>query len=242
MQQELLKRARECRFLRGALLDLAAVLPPNDNELDWLIGQAVEERDNDAFVRLVFAALGAGRRVDARHLEGGASLFDDPQQLAAAAMHVSGDEVGAERNATALLLAGLWCKENANAAFPPELIVQARIHARRAGYNLLADIPIFVLCHLLQDEGLTELLRSKAIPPPSDAAAAEFISLLVGPFRQSALPVIPERPGPVVHSGYTMRRAVARIGRNDQCPCGSGKSTKSAALKKTRNGFSHHLP
>ena len=66
MQQELLKRARECRFLRGALLDLAAVLPPNDDELDRLIVQAVEERDNDAFVRLVFAALGAGRRVDAR--------------------------------------------------------------------------------------------------------------------------------------------------------------------------------
>ncbi|MBI2150470.1 MAG: hypothetical protein HYU27_07680 [Acidobacteria bacterium] len=67
-----------------------AELPPDDETLDRLIAAAVAQRENDAFVRIVFAALGAGRRVDARHLERGASLFDDPGQLAAAAMHLSG--------------------------------------------------------------------------------------------------------------------------------------------------------
>ena len=118
MHQELLRTARECRFFRGALLELAANLPPDDKTLDQLIAEAVAKRENDAFVRIVFAALGSARRVDARHLENGASLFDDPQQLAAAAWHVSGDVASAliaavqreylstERNATALLLAG----------------------------------------------------------------------------------------------------------------------------------------
>ena len=95
MQQALLKSARECRFFRAGLSKLAAELPPDDEALDELIGAAVAERENDAFVRIVFAALGAGRRVDARHLERGACLFDDPEQLTAAALHVSGDVAGA---------------------------------------------------------------------------------------------------------------------------------------------------
>ena len=91
MPQQFLKRARSRRLFQGALVELAAELPPDDGALDQLIAEAITARDNDAFVRIVFAALATERRVDARHLEDGSSLFDTPDQLAAAAMHVSGD-------------------------------------------------------------------------------------------------------------------------------------------------------
>jgi|GEM_PF-2219620 len=36
----LIKRARECLFFRGALLELARELPPDDKELDNLLARA----------------------------------------------------------------------------------------------------------------------------------------------------------------------------------------------------------
>lgn len=244
MQNGFLKSARGCRFFRGALLELAAGLPPEDERLDSLIAEAVAARENEAFVRIVFAALGSGRSVDARHLEVGASLFDNPGQLAAAAMHMAGDVarsliasverqlMGNEREATALLLAGVWSKEKGNGAVLPELIVQARIHARRAGHNPFADLQLTALAELLQDQALFAILRSKVAAEDPQRFAKDVIAKLVDPIRESPLGAVPERPGPIVHSGYTVRRAVARIGRNDPCPCGSGKKYKKCCIEK----------
>ena len=239
---DLLKRAAECKFFRAALTSLAAELPPDDEALDQLIADAVEKSENDAFVRIVFAALGSGRPVDARHLEKGASLFLDPPQLAAAAWHFSGDVAGAltaaarreylstERTAAALLVAGLWCKEKGNVPIPQELIVQARIQARHVGHNIAADVQIAVLSDLAQDKGLSDVLVAKAFPPPPASLSKELVSALIGPVRESVWGIVPERPGPIVRSGYTVRRAVDRIGRNDPCPCGSGKKYKKCCM------------
>ncbi len=244
MSQELLKRARDRRFFQRALLELAVELPQDDEALDRLIAEAVAARDNDAFVRIVFAALGSGRRVDARHLEDGSSLFDGPDQLASGAMHFSGDVpralIGAvqrerlsdERSATALLLAAVWCGKNGNVPVPPELVAQARLHARRAGDNPIVDLQLAVLSELLQDEGLFEVLEAAGIPPAPGVLKDNFISGLIDPVRHSPMGIVPEQPGPTVHSGYTMRRAVARIGRNDPCPCGSGKKYKKCCMEK----------
>ncbi len=244
MQQALLKSARECRFFRASLSRLAEELPADDEALDELIAAAVAERDNDAFVRIVFAALGAGRRVDARHLEQGALLFDGPDQLSAAALHASGDVAGSliaavqreglgdERAAGALLLAGVWCKDHGVEPVPSELIAQARIRARRFGRSLLVDLQIALLSDLLHDEGLTTLLQSLGVAPPPAALAKSFLDGFVDAMRASPLAVVPERPGPIIHSGFTLRRAVARVGRNEPCPCGSGKKYKKCCMER----------
>jgi mRNA-degrading endonuclease RelE of RelBE toxin-antitoxin system len=254
MHQELLKSAGERRFYRAGLAELAAELPPDDEALDELIGAAVAQRENDAFVRIVFAALAAGRRVDARHLARGACLFDHPDQLSAAALHVSGDVAGAliaavlsetlgeERAAAALYLAGLWCKEHGVEPVPPELIAQARIRARRFGQNMLVDFQIALLSELLHDEGLDAVLDSQNVPRPPAALANTFFEEFVGPMRESPLAVVPERPDPVIHSGFTMRRAVARVGRNEPCPCGSGKKYKKCCMEKDEERLHESSP
>jgi mRNA-degrading endonuclease RelE of RelBE toxin-antitoxin system len=244
MHHELLQSARELRFYRAGLSELAAQLPSGDEALDELIGAAVAQRQNDAFVRIVFAALGAGRRVDARHLVRGASLFDGPDQLSAAALHVSGDVaaaliaavqgggLGDERAAAALYLAGLWCKEHGVEPVPPELIAEARIRARRFGENMLVDLQIALLSEVLHDEGLAAVFESRNVPPPPAALANSFFEGFVGSMRESPLAVVPERPDPIIHSGFTFRRAVARVGRNEPCPCGSGKKYKKCCVEK----------
>src|SRR5262245_49493044 len=197
MQREFLKRARECRFVQAALLEFATELPADDQELHDLIAEAAATADNDAFVHIVFAALAGGRRVDARHLERGASLFNGPHEMAAAAIHCSGDvaraligavegeRLGDERAATALVVAALWSKEKGNIAIPPELIIQARIHARRAGHNELVALQLAVLAELVRDEGLLQVLDSEAIPPASAGIVSEFINGLLGAARES---------------------------------------------------------
>ena len=237
MDEALLKRARECRYFRGALLELAAELPADDQALDLLLARAVTKRDNPGFGRILLAALGAGRRVDAHLLTSGASLLDDPGQVVAAAMHASGDVARAlieavvfghvtyERQATTLLLAGIWWKEKGNAPVPPDLIAQARVLSRRVGDNPFARLPLLALADLIQDEGLSAVLKSSPVAK-SDPLLKDFVARLVDPVRNSPLGLVPEHAGPVMSSGFTVRRAVVRVGRNDPCPCGSGKKYK----------------
>ena len=130
------------------------------------------------------------------------------------------------------LLAAIWCRENGDVAVPPDLAVQGRLHARRAGHNPIAAVQLSVLAELLQDEGLFEVLRSMGIPAAPAALKDNFISGMIDPVRRSPLGIVPEQPGPIVHSGYTLRRAVTRIGRNDPCPCGSGKKYKKCCMEK----------
>ena len=48
-------------------------------------------------------------------------------------------------------------------------------------------------------------------------------------------PIDPDPPAlEIVHnSAQTIRRAGQKIGRNDQCPCGSGRKFKHCCLAKT---------
>ena len=75
-------------------------------------------RNDLAFTAIIFAALGAGRRVDARHLVEGAALFPTADLMLGAAWHCAGAVgealvgavkaglMGEEREATALMGGG----------------------------------------------------------------------------------------------------------------------------------------
>jgi len=231
-----LERVREVAFQHAALVGLGARLPESDEALDGLVGQAVRERDEVAFERLVFAALATGRTINARHLAEGAPLFHDPERLVAAAWHCSGEvaealvaagaraRMGIERQTVALFVAALWCRERRpGEALPPALVRHARSLAR-AGSDPMARVVLNALAGLVGDPGLDELLE----PPGGDRSALvqSVAHLLVGRVRASIFPVLPETPEERVLSGHPVRRAVPRIGRNEPCPCGSGKKYK----------------
>src|SRR5262249_1529995 len=135
--------------------------------------------------------------------------------------------------AAALLTIAVWCDDQGR-AYPDELIADARSVARHEPFHdaeigmCLTDLAV-----RSQDPGLNALIR-KPFPKISEdawqdivakgrSAAREFIIAA----RRKIIDLIPETPYEPIPTGGTMRRAVARTGRNEPCPCGSGKKYKN---------------
>ncbi len=242
---DLIREAESLKLYRGAIEGLGPRLPENDEDLHRLLARLVATKNELAFPRIVLAALCAGRRVDASHLVEGAALFPEPESMSSAAWHCSGEVgvalvdavkaglMGIERETTALAVAAAWSKGHPEFAFPSELIPQARLVARDAAYNFLACSALMVVANLLDDEGLRAVLRGYGAP---DHPLLEegFLEEFLGRVRRPPLSLLPEKPPPTEVSGFTVRRAVERVGRNDPCPCGSGKKYKKCCYDKDR--------
>jgi len=254
MEHECIKRAKEFPFTQNGLLDFSNLLPDADEALNALLAEAVAGRHHDSFTKLILAALGAGRKVDAAHLVEGIILLPDTKQLAAVVMHCSGDVAGAlvqavagdkltgEWKVTALLLAGIWCERNRITPIPPSLILQAKVSARTYFHNpIFLSTPeraflrlhLYALANVLREDTLKEII-GLSDESDSDPFLEGFEKSLLQPIEPSALGHVPEHAEPLQHSGYTLRRAVPRIGRNDSCPCGSGKKYKKCCIEKDR--------
>jgi hypothetical protein len=242
-------------MFQGALRALAAALPPDDEALDQLLAEVIAAKDEVAFRPILFAALAGGRRVEARHLVEAGALFADPGQLIAASLHCAGNaaealveavargHMGWEREATALFVAAVWCHDHPGQAVPPRLISQARLLARRAWDVPLVQLHLAALAQLLGDAGLRSVLETNG-HKPDETALRGVMGACIDPVKASPLGFVPERPAPTVISGYTVRRATPRVGRNEPCPCGSGKKYKHCCYGKDRERVQHssHVP
>ena len=250
--EELLQAARWCPFNRKTLRELGAHLPPDEPALDRLLAAAIQARDDAAFSNLLFAALAAGRPPDARHLVQGTARLPLGDQLISAAWHLPGDVAGAllqavqtgglfyETQATALMMAGIWSKCKKRIPIHPEIIVHARMVARQIHEDPLPLLDLSVLASLADDKAFTALLASLGqIVRPQQADKAVDIVLKL--HRDSPTAFIPEDGDPFAVLGQTVRRKTPAVGRNDPCPCGSGKKYKKCCLDKDQ-GRSRHSP
>lgn len=247
MNSEITQCARECPLSKPTLREFAAELPPDDSALDGLIEEVVENKDELAFIRILLSAFSANRRVDARHLVEGASLLFDLGHLAAAATHTCGEvhlalinavannKLDYEQKALCLFAAGRWCVKIANEPIPPELITRARILARMMRGNPYIEIPLIALAELVHDDGLTSMVKSRTTVKNPEKKVELFYSEMIDPVADNPLEYIADQAPPPGISGYTVRRAVPRIGRNDPCPCGSGKKYKKCCINRDQD-------
>ncbi len=245
VQESLIDRAHRLDASATALEAFSAELPGEDDELAKVLREAVDRNDETAFANLLFAALGAGREVDAAILERGAALLYDPSFLASAAMHCTGDvpgalvrasldgRLGGEREVVALLLAYAWCERHRDGAIPMELRNAARLAARTGGFSFEGGIFLALLAEKLQYPAMIEDTGPSA--PPLEHAYKRIVKEAVAP----PLSLFTNRPAHLVHSGSTMRRATPRVGRNDPCPCGSGKKYKRCCHDQDQERLRH---
>lgn len=123
-----------------------------------------------------------------------------------------------------------------------ELSIERQVYAGL----IAAEMSIF---HGLDPEPVRRVLNkletSYRLTPMLEMMLGGALRLLASEQKQAAtdqflsqtpiLKLLPkEKPPVVIASGQTMRRPIKKTGRNDPCPCGSGKKYKKCCLNKER--------
>ena len=241
----LVDRARKLPETATALSRFAAELPAEDAALAEALETALARNDERAFVNLLFAAFDAGRDVDAGVLERGGALVPDPRLFAFAAMHCSGDvpaalttayfdgRMGDDRDVVALAMAYAWCERHRDGEVPLALRNAVRLAGRSIGFSIPTEDLLALLAEKLQ------CFATMAVLGPPSAGGHHVYKGLLDIADGSLLSLYADGSSRVVHSGSTMRRAAPRIGRNEPCPCGSGKKYKRCCYDKDQERVSH---
>jgi hypothetical protein len=119
----------------------------------------------------------------------------------------------------------------ADAAPPRRFLVRLRAAAR---WEILPEVEalLAVAAQGLEPADLGPVASHFALVPPAVLAelTAEFDAKLAGP----VLEALPEEEGPRVISGFTFVRTEAKVGRNEPCPCGSGRKYKKCCGRDGR--------
>lgn len=252
MNAELRAHIDTSRWCAATVEACKALLPPDDGELDMLVEEIVADGDKMGFHFVVIAALSAGRVVQARHLEKGAVFFSQDIFLGNCAWHMQGEvaEYLVRASATtslihhhramALMIAAAWSRERKpEKALPEQLVPQARLLARTK--KLTSDQWAYILAMMavIADEKLTDLvIELSGIQSSREEAlqrGQKLAETLLGMYRKPPSEHVPQEPSRQISSGGPTRRAVAHVGRNDPCPCGSGKKYKKCCHDKDQD-------
>jgi hypothetical protein len=254
VKPEVVEFINEKGLCRATVEGVAEMLPEDDKELDDWVAEAVRQGNSLLFMVIAFAAFSRERPVDAKHLVGGAKLVNVPAYLAAIVSRVKGDmmpeylleglrntAIYRPAHATALFYIAMWCDEYRGGVYPDALLQEARLLAPKVKEIRDAEALLLLLGHRANDPSLLDLLR-RNYPTISQEAWKDIVNSTVGASprhtlsgsRTPILDLMPTTPTFPQDPSRTIRRAVARIGRNDPCHCGSGKKYKNCCAEKDR--------
>jgi hypothetical protein len=242
MDAELRSLIDHSRYHQGAVHEVATHLPPTDEALNVLIAELISAGDQLGFLLTATAAFEAGRRIDARHLEGGTPLCAELLRLGNFAWKMEGDVPAAlmvavkrggicrDLHASTLFLVAVWCAERRSGELPADFLAEARRFVRVK--NLPASCRVFLggIARRVDDEGFAAVL-AEHYPEVVKAHMAELTEKVIRThletFARPAIELVPDAPAKVLARGHRpMQRAVEKLGRNDLCHCGSGKKYK----------------
>ena len=251
---DLLKQAAASAYCRPALRTLGSVLPADDLILASALSQAADRRDAKAFSHLYVAALYAERRIAAEVLELGAALLPDAMLLLHTALRLEGDvaeslamavrsgRMSNERDAITLV-AGWLDYERRGTAAPPEFLALTRKVCREAVRMERSFIRILLdpVATLSGDPVVANILNAEA---HRDDASMQILEQArknaTGPAWDGSIPSSPAADT-ILGSGATLKRAIPKAGRNDPCPCGSGKKFKQCCDGKISTGDQYEV-
>ncbi len=193
---------------------------------------AFEDWDPDAALALVLACRAAGRCAPASAVARLIPHISNPLVLPLVVGACDGDRstmlldaveasrMGAEVDAVAVFLAHHLAEGDP----PPRLASLVRAVGRnRLGVE--ASILIALLARRLGDPNVTAVVEpwiSMADTPDAPRVEEWVLGLLNGPVLDN----LPEGTRREIASGFTFKRPTPKVGRNEPCPCGSGKKYK----------------
>jgi hypothetical protein len=219
--------------------DLAeAVGSLDDDDLDGLLRQALASGSSDATALALAARALSGEPPRARQLldhlpavRSGALVVT----LAATCPDRSIDwfvdlvergRMPPELGASLLYVAALQTEGEA----PARLLAALRQLARRS-LEPEGMCPVGLAALRLRDQGLLAV-ASECVRVAGSPLGADFERSVAGLLESGIEAALPERLPPRRSAGFTVRRPVAKVGRNDPCPCGSGRKYKKCCAGK----------
>jgi hypothetical protein len=203
------------------------------------IDEALRRGDADGACQLLLAEAAAGRPPDAARVAAVLPDLSDIDLFPVLVGACSGDRVvmlldvveqdrmSSERDAVALFLAVELLD---GAPPPPRLLALLRTRLRRP-LGVEASIVLALAAQALGDKDVPEVARPW-LPMAKVVEAEPIRQRLRQRLATPPLLALPERPAPRVISGFTVRRPAPKVGRNDPCPCGSGKKYKKCCAEK----------
>ena len=164
-----------------------------------------------------------------------------------------------------LFIVAAWCQEQRGGVLPDDLITLARLQARVKKMGVEAYSLLLAVALQANDAGLQQILRARAdgIVKKRDGSveclpgvrgvnnelwqffqdqAVELRQISLKSYRRSILEMAQDKPSGDLDATVPLRRAVARTGRNEPCPCGSGKKYKHCCLEKDHERLLHSSP
>ena len=244
-------------YHQGSIRALAALLPAEDAALDALLVETQQDGWGLEAQFVLIAALSFGRAVDARHLVRCMERMPNPETLGAVAWHMAGDvpeqllagvrstRLRADFEAMAMLIGAAWCQEHRGGKLPADFMAAARATARRQDLKPEDQALMVAVAEMTQDAGLTHILGERLaksglwLSEDRKETGRKLGKVFLSLCRLSFLQNVPEEPERTLAQGSTLRRAVERVGRNEPCPCGSGRKYKHCCHDKDQDRLRH---
>jgi len=247
--EEIIELARRCEYLRPEIRALMARLPESDEELDAALETLIRARERNAFRNLWVASLAAERSVDARHVLNGVNVAGSAAEVFFGWRWFRGDLAGVlvecirtkmvhfGSQAVLLACALRWWEEHGDGPKPPGFVsiarTLARISPKKWKETDLFDFGAFCAASVsIDDQGMRELLDRTGVSPVDTLKGEKIKAALDELMDHPVIELVPETRKERVLSGYTVKRAVEKRGRNGACPCGSGKKYKRCCVAK----------
>ena len=205
--------------------------------IDELIGQLIDENYHDGAQALATAAGLSGLNVNARCLTSILPLANDVQGLpllihltrndgeTALLDTVESETMSWERTALVLLFLADNCQEN-----PPGRLLTAMRTLARQPLGPEAGTLLGLAARLINDPDVNKVAARhlKMMSFLGEKSLKHQLDIV----RQPSINDLPERDPVAVIEGRTVVREGVKVGRNEPCPCGSGKKYKKCCLGK----------
>jgi hypothetical protein len=250
----ILREAAATAYCRPALRTLGGTLPADDCILIAALDEAAAGRDAKAFSHLYLAALFIGRHIPARVLESGAALLPDAMLLMHTALRLDGDvaealaaavrsgRMGSEREALAIVAAWLDYERRGIPA-PSDFLALTRRTCRMVMRTGLPFVrPFLCLAAKLSGDPVAATILNADIENDRslDGILTEVRRCSERREWENHIPAYPVAET-TIGGGATIKRALPKAGRNDPCPCGSGRKFKQCCAGKTSTGDQYQV-
>ena len=203
------------------------------------VARAWSVDDAESVATFALAAAVAGQPLPAASVLDAVVLLDDLLLGSLLAANVTGDRVKAlldaverddttdERDALALYLAVTLRKRR---PAPPRLLALVRTHARRGVSRACGELLVAASAGLGDDE--VRAVVAESFPDITPRQALDAVAGLRTAMDDAILESLPDYAPTSLAAPIPVRRAGAKAGRNDPCPCGSGKKYKKCCQDK----------